>query len=222
MYIVIVGCGRIGNTLARTLIKVGHEVLVLEKDRRRCEVLESELGSVALEADGCQVQGLRDAGVSRAQVLVATTGNDADNLACCQIAKAIFNVPTTMSVVNRPENEAFFEQLGVDTVVNAAQLVLSTLEKEIAGRPFVHLTNLEGTEDLRLVSLRIPEDAAVNGKSLNQIQLPPDTFLTLVVKDGETFVPGEETVLNSGDEVIAVTSASEEEVLWEVLSEVAT
>jgi trk system potassium uptake protein TrkA len=220
MYIIVVGCGRVGSALARTLVSIGHEVLVIDKNPARCEAIAGELGSVAQEGDGCQVRVLREAGVSRADMLVATTGSDEDNLAACQVAKELFNVPTTMAVVNYPQNEALFEVLGVDQAVNATQLVLSTLENEIAGRPLVHLINLRGT-DRRVVNLRIPPDAAVVGKPLSEVVLPPNTFITLMVRAGEPIIPDEETVLGGGNEVLAVTTTGEEEMLWETLTEVA-
>jgi len=220
MYIIVVGCGRVGSALARTLVSIGHEVLVIDKNPARCEAIAEELGSVTQEGDGYQVRVLREAGISRADMLVATTGSDEDNLAACQVAKELFNVPTTMAVVNYPQNEALFELLGVDQAVNSTQLVLSTLENEIAGRPLVHLINLRGT-DRRVVNLRIPPDAAVVGKPLSEVVLPPNTFITLMVRAGEPIIPDEETVLGGGNEVLAVTTTGEEEMLWETLTEVA-
>jgi trk system potassium uptake protein TrkA len=221
MYIVIVGGGRIGRSLAQTLLSVGHEVLVIDKDQDRCEMVREQMGSVAFEGDGSQVRALREAGIVRADILVATTGSDEDNLAACQLAKELFNVPATMAVVNYPQNEALYELLGVDTAVNATQLVLSTLENEIAGRPLMHLINLRGV-DRGVVSIRIPSDAAVIGKPLGQVTLPPNSFITLVVKRDEPFLPDEETMLEGDDEVLVVTTPDEEEMLWEALTEVAS
>ena len=220
MYIIIVGCGRVGRALAQTLLSVGHEVLVIDRNSARCDLVREGMGSVALEGDGCQVGVLREAGISRADILVATTGSDEDNLAACQLAKELFNVPTTMAIVNYPQNEALYELLGVDMAVNATQLVLSTLENEIAGRPLMHLINLHGA-DRRVVSLRIPVDAAVVGKPLSEVVLPPSSFITLVVREGEPLLPDEETQLGGDDEVLAVTTPGEEDILWETLTEVA-
>jgi len=221
MYVIIVGGGRIGSSLTRTLTAIGHEVLVIDKSSFCCKAIEEELGGVSMMGDGCQVQVLREAGIARADVLVATSGRDEDNMACCQIAKELFQVETTMAVVNYPENEPFFEQLGVDNAVNITQLVLTTLENDIKGRPFVHLANLQGT-DRRVVTMQIPPDAAVNGKLLSEVVLPADTFITLIVKAGEPIEPDEETVLGSGDEILAVTTESDEEILWETLTEEAS
>lgn len=221
MYIVIIGCGRIGRSLARTLLSVGHEVLVIEKDPARCELAREDLGSVVLRGDGGRVGVLREAGVTRADMLVATTGSDEDNLAACQLAKELFHVPATMAVVNYPSHELLFQRLGVDVVVNATQLVLSSLEREVTGRPLVHVMNLAGGER-RVVSLRIPADAAVVGKPLGQITLPPDSLISLVVRRGEPLPPNEELELVSGDELLVVTTPAEEDMLLEALTEVAS
>jgi trk system potassium uptake protein TrkA len=221
MYIIVVGCGRIGSTLVRGLMAVGHEVLVVDEDAERCRLAEEEMGSVAMVGDGCSIQVLREAGIDRAEVLVATLDRDDDNLAACQIAREMFKVKSTVAVVHRHEYEELFEKLGINTVVNATQLVISAIEGAISGRPLVHLVNLMGTNK-RVVTLRVPEDSAVVGRALAAVPLPPETLIILVVKKGEPVVPSEETVIEKGDEILAVTTEREELELWQTLTEVAS
>ena len=133
MYIVIVGCGRVGYHLTRALLAVGNEVLVIDIDPRRCEALRDELGSVAvaMQGDGTRVEVLKQAGVERAGVVIAVASRDEDNLATCQLAKHMFNTPNTMALIRDPQNEALFRMLGVDVIIDGTQLIVSTIEEEL-------------------------------------------------------------------------------------------
>ncbi len=217
MYIVVVGCGNVGYHLTKALLAIGHETLIIDKDARLCDSLEDELGSVVLQGDGTEVQVLKKAGVGRADLIIAATPRDEDNLATCQLAKHLFETPNTMALIKDPQNEALFKLLGVDVIVNSTHLILSTIEGEIPGHPLVHLMNLKALH-LEMISINIPQDAAVVGKSLEDIDLPPSSFISLVVKHQGPVMPSEEVVLDSGDDVVAVTSPEEEQLLFETLT----
>ena len=217
MYIIVVGCGKIGYQLARALLAMGHEMLVIESDPRRCGPLQDELGSVVLHGDATRVEVLKEAGAARADVLVAVAGRDDDNLAACQLAKDLLGTRKTMALVKDPQNEALFRLLGVDVIINSTHLVLSSIEEEIPGRAMVHLMNL-GAPGTEMVSINIPSDAAVVGRALGDIPLPPHSFLSLVVKPQGPTLPMDEVVIESGDDVVAVTSSEEEQLLYQTLT----
>ena len=217
MYIVIVGSGRVGLHLAKALIAVGHEVTAIEKDHVRYRHIADEMGSVALQGDGSSLDTLKAGGVSRADLVIAVTDADEVNLAVCQMAKAVFNTPRTMALVKNPSHDALFRLLGVDTAVNTTHLILSNIEEEVPSQPLIHLLNLQ-RHSMDIVALSIPPDAAVVGKPLSQVDMPPSSFVTLVVKDEGPFLPQDDLVLSAGDEVVVVTVADEEQVLFETLT----
>jgi trk system potassium uptake protein TrkA len=217
MYIVVIGCGKVGYHLTRALLAIGHEVLVIEKDPHRCESLREELGSVALHGDGTEVQVLKQAGVRRADVVIAVAARDEDNLAACQLAKHLFNTPKAMALVKDPQNEPLFKLLGVDVTINTTHLILSTIEEEIPGHALVHLMNLKSSH-VEMISINIPSDAAVVGMSLADIEVPPNSFISLVVKAQGPVLPSEDVTLDSGDDVVAVTVPEEEHLIYETLT----
>ena len=219
MYIVVVGCGRVGYQLTRALLAMGNEVLVIDKDPARCESLRDELGSVAvaLQGDGTEVEVLKEAGTSRASVVIAVATRDEDNLATCQLAKHMFNTPNTMALIRDPQNESLFKLLGVDVTINRTQLIVSTIEDELPGRALVHLMNLNSL-DLKMISINIPPDSAVVGKPLGNVTLPPNSFISLVVKPHRPLLPADDVVLSSGDDVVVVASPDEEQLLYEALT----
>ena len=217
MYVVIVGCSESGYHLSKALIAGGHEVVVVDKNPERFQLLTEELGSVALLGDGTDEAILKRAGIARADVVVSLTGNDATNLVISQMTKHIFQVPRTMALIKDPKNEPIFHQIGVDVVVNSTHLVLASLEEGVPGRPLVHLMNLR-VPGMELVSVSIPEDSNIIGKRLSEIELPPNSFICLMIKKDGATLPTGRSVVEPNDELVAVTLAGDEQVLYDILT----
>ena len=132
MYVIVIGGGRIGYYLARDLIERGDEVTLIEKDAGRAEWLSSQLGSLVMRGDGDEMAFLRTTGMERADVVLAVTGDDDDNLIALQLAKRYFNVRHTIARVNNPANVDVFKTLGVDTAVSATEVLISAMEQQLA------------------------------------------------------------------------------------------
>lgn len=216
MYIVVVGGGKVGFHLARSLLNEGQEVLVIEKDGRKVDRIMTELGGNAIRGDGAEVATLEEAGVGRADVIAAVTGDDEDNLIIAQVAKRRFNVPRTVARINNPKNEYIFSHLGIDSTVSATAVILSIIQQEIPEHPFVHLLTLQGG-DIEFVELQLDGQSPAVGQSSRELTLPPDTALPLVIRDGKPMVLHADTVLEDGDKVIAVTTSTQESALQHFL-----
>ncbi|MGB9723057.1 MAG: potassium channel family protein [Chloroflexia bacterium] len=217
MYIVVVGGGKVGYYLTKSLLEEGHEVLVIEKDPRRWAVLSEELGSGVLAGDGCEVAVMEQAGVGRADVIVAVTGDDEDNLVICQVAKHRFHVPRTIARINNPKNEKIFRKLGIDVTVSSTEVILSQIEQVIPSESLVHLLTLRNV-GVSFVELEVPAGSPALGRPLKELGIPDDCIFPLVIRGGrEAIIPYGETVLQTGDQVIAVTSERSEETLRRIL-----
>ena len=217
MFIVIVGCSASGYHLSKALIAGGHEVVVIEQSLERFDLLRDELGTVALLGDGTEELTLKRAGIARADVVVSLTGVDATNLVISQMTKHIFRVPRTMALIKDPKNEPLFHEVGTDVVVNSSHLVLESMEAGVPGRPLVHLMNLR-VPGLELVSISIPEDSNIIGKHINEIELPPNSFITLMVKKTGATLPNGRSVVEAEDEIVAVTPEGDEQILYDILT----
>ena len=217
MYIVIVGCSEVGFYLSRALAASGHEVAVIEREPERYQLLTDHLGIVALLGDGSDVEVLRRAGAARADAVVALTSVDATNLVICQIVQYSFKTPRTVTIVKDPKNEAIFEEMGVQVVVNWIHLALGALEAGVPGQPLRHLMSLRqpGKE---LVCVSVPLGADIVGKRVDEVNLPPDSFISLIVKRGEASLPTAQSLLEADDELIAVTTAGDEQLLYDILT----
>ena len=165
MYIIVVGGGKVGYYLAKELVEEGNEVLIIEKDAAKAERIAEELGDISLRGDGCEASTMEMAGFGRADMVIAVTGDDEDNLVTCQVAKAKFKVPRTIARINNPKNEEIFKKLGIDTTVSATTAILSQIEQELPTHPLIPLLTLKGG-GLEIVEVKVPENSAVVGKRI--------------------------------------------------------
>jgi trk system potassium uptake protein TrkA len=217
MYIIVVGGGKVGYYLTKSLLEERHEVLVIEKDPRKCAVLSDELGTNVLQGDGCEASVMAEVGMGRAQVVVAVTGDDEDNLVVCQMAKHKFNVPRTIARINNPKNERIFRRLGIDVTVSSTELILSQIEQVIPAQSLVHLLTLRRV-GINFVELEVPSDSPALGRPIRELGIPDDCIFPLIIRGGkEAIIPYGDTVLQPGDQVIAVTSEASEGTIRRIL-----
>jgi len=213
VYIIVIGGGRIGYYLIKALLDEGHEVLLVEKSATVCQVINDELGSVCFQGDGCEAATLTEIGTGRADMLVAVTGDDEDNLVACQVAKHKFNVPRTIARIRNPQNEVLFKKLGIDVTVSSTNIILESIEKEVPTHPLTHLLGIED-KGLEIVDVKIPPDAITVGKPIKELRLPPGSILSLIIRKArKPVVPTGNTILQAEDQIIAVTSPESEEAL---------
>ena len=131
MFIIIAGGGKVGYYLTRELLDKGHETVLIEQMPRKVAALTEKLGDVVLEGDAADATTLEQAGIVRADIVIAVTGHDEDNLVICQVAKRKFHVPQTIARINNPKNERIFQRLGIDSTVSTTKLVLNAIEQGI-------------------------------------------------------------------------------------------
>ena len=213
MYIIIIGGGKVGYYLARALLDEGHEILVVEKDPDRNEFICSELGSVCVRGDGCEVATLTEVGTGRADMFIAVTGDDEDNLVACQVAKHKFNVPQTIARTSNPKNETIFKTLGIDVTVSSTNIILEYIEQEVPTHPLTHLLDIRD-KGLEIVEVKIPPSATTVGKAVKELPLPQGSVLSLIIRSQQKpIVPTADTVLQAEDQIIAATTPESEEAL---------
>ncbi|MEE9399763.1 MAG: TrkA family potassium uptake protein [Dehalococcoidales bacterium] len=218
MYIIVIGGSRVGYYLTRALLDEGHEVLIIEKNAAFCETINEEMGSVCVRGDGCEAATLEEVGTGRADMLVAVTGDDEDNLVACQVAKYKFNVPRTVARIRNPQNEAIFKKLGIDVTVSTTNIILEAIEKEVPTHPLTHLLTISD-KGLEIVEVRIPPTSNSINKQLKAIPMPQGSKLALIIpKNRKPRMPTPNTVLREGDQVIALTTPELEQELRAALT----
>lgn len=215
MYILIAGGGKVGFYLAQELLNSNNEVLVIERDPARAAQIAEDLGDAVMNGDGCEATTLDAAGVSRADLIAAVTGDDEDNLVVCEIARRR-GVPRTIARINNPKNELLFKKRGIETTISATQAVLAQIEQELPTHEMIPLLQLHS--GLELVELKIPATSPVAGRSIREVLLPPESLICLIVDSGGMpRLPGGDTRLNPGDALVLVTRKESTGMLREVL-----
>jgi len=217
MYIIIVGAGKVGYHLGRLLMTQGHEVMLIEKDRAKVNLLSLDFHEAIMEGDGSTVEVLREAGTNRADVVVAATGNDEDNLVTCQITKLVFLKPRTIARVNNPRNEELFAGLGVDASVSGTKIINAIIEEQVmAGDMMIPLLTLKAG-DVEIVEVVLSRSSHIVKKKIKDLTLPSGSIFIAVIRGEEVIIPYGDTEFQPEDKVIALVKRTSEQALREML-----
>ena len=212
MYAIIAGAGKVGRNLARELLLKGHEVTVIESSRERYLAIEEELEHAAQYGDATELWVLERAGIQRADLVIAVTGDDEDNMLVCQVAKEKYLCDRIIARVNNPRNHDHFRLLGLQPAVSATDLILRLIEHEVPRYGLVHLLALE-EERLEIIELEVGADAPAVGCRVSDLTLPEGSLVISVLRDGSGFVPRPDTVIEAGDEVLLVLNPGLEDAI---------
>jgi trk system potassium uptake protein TrkA len=202
VYVVVAGGGEVGFHLAKALIEAGHEVMVIESDRRRAQWIEERLGSVVLNAPADEGRYQLEAGCQRADAVLAVTGEDAKNLVICQLAR--YNCGPKGRViarVNDPKNEIVFKTLGIDETVSSTRVLMNVIEQELPVGGFLPLMPLTGSQ-LEIIEAEIAEGSPPAGKPVRTLKLPDGALIGGIVRQGKIVAGVSEATLQQGDRVI--------------------
>jgi trk system potassium uptake protein TrkA len=215
-YIIIAGAGKVGWNLARELIEKGHEVTLIENNRNRYLTVEQELEHSVQYGDASELWVLERAGISRADLVVAVTGDDEDNMVICQMARERYGAQKTIARVNDPRNQAHFDLLGISPTVSATQTIMALIEHEVPEHELIHLLELR-KENLEIVEVQIDKNSPSAGKRVSELKLPAGSRLISVMRGGQAEIPDSDSQLHAGDQVLAILEPGKEDELRRVL-----
>jgi len=217
MKVTIAGAGNVGCYIASDLHDAGHDVLLLDKSPSLVERLRPTLDVNWFVGDACEVSTLHEAGIDGSEVMVAATGDDEDNLVVSLLAKQEFAIPRVVARVNHPKNQWLFnENWGVDVSVSTPHLLSALVEEAVSVGSLVRLLQFEGGQ-ARLVEVTLADDSPAAGRSIAELAVPRDATVVAVVREGHVVVPRGDTVVNAGDEVLALVTPDSEDPVRSIL-----
>jgi trk system potassium uptake protein TrkA len=213
--VAIAGAGNVGTYIAADLRQAGHEVLLIEQDSDLVARIHSTVDVTWFVGDACEVNTLHEAGLADADVVVAATGDDEDNLVVSLLAKQEFAVPRVVARVNHPKNHWLFnETWGVDVSVSTPHLLTALVEEAVSVGSLVRLLQFE---DAQLVEVTLANDSPAVDKPIMDLGVPRDATVVAIVRSGHVVVPRGDTVLQAGDEVLALVTADSEASVTRIL-----
>ncbi len=212
MKVLVVGGGRDLYFLAQAFRSKGHSVTVIDRDKQECSRLARRLDALIIHGDGSDESILEEAGARSADIVLAATERDADNLITCQISRSRFAVPRAVALVNDPENQRVFMELGIDAI--SPSLTVASLIEQRAALDQVTNLILAGEGKVTISEVVLGKSFQGADIPIAELLLPRDALIAVVMRDGETIVPRGETRLAPGDRVLLVTlSESRDEAL---------
>lgn len=205
MKIIIIGGGNVGYYLARSLLLSNqHEIHLVERDLAKCMFVADRLDISVIHGDGTILSTLEKAGAKTADILVAITGTDEDNFVAAQLAKKYFNIKTVIVKSNNPKNIDVMKRLAADIVVSSINIISNIIEQEVDAVSMRFITRMN-MGDISILEFIVNQEDVIEGKTLNEIELPKDTLVITILRNGKTIIPTGDTVLTAGDSVMITT-----------------
>jgi len=210
VYFIVAGGGEVGFHLSQALLESGHEVMILESDRRRAQFIQDQLGSVVLNAPADEGRYQMEAGCGRADAMIAVTGDDAKNLVICQLAKLQCHTERVIARVNNPKNEIVFKALGIDETISSTRVIMGVIEQELPTGGFFPLMPLTGSH-LEIIEAEIAPNTPATGKKVGELGLSTyGAVIGGIVRRGEILHAHGDTPLQVGDRVIVFSPTAAE------------
>lgn len=216
MRLVIIGGGKVGHYLAVSMLERRNTVSVIEQDRQRCQRLADIIDAEVIFGDGTDPEVLKSAGIQEADCLVAVTGSDETNLVAVQLAKEQFHVPKAIARTNDPRNLETMRALGVDIPVSSTGIITRLIEQEI-GAAEMHLLATLNKGRASICTIVLPDNSRLHQRKLQDIELPRGSLIVSIVRGDSMIIPNGSTILQAGDEVVAVCEGTSEMQLLKVL-----
>ena len=222
MKVIVIGGGKVGFYLIKTLKNKKHDITLIEKDKELCEKISDQIDIDIINGDGTDIEVLKDADIDVADVVAAVTGKDEENLVICQVAKQNFNIQHTMARVNNPKNQALFKTLGVDNTVCSTQVITNLIDWECESDKIKIIQTFERGE---MVLVEVEIDNKINwcNKAIKDLDIPINTVIVSVFREGQVIYPKGNTIIQDHDKVVIVTDSknmiNEGKKIYSVLEE---
>jgi len=205
MYVVIIGGGRVGTDLVKLLLPEGHDIVLIERNENVAQKLSTQFDALVIQGDGTDLESLKDAGLNKAEALVAVTGDDKVNLISAQLANKIFKVPNVIARVNEPKNEGVFSNLGVKNTVSTTRASSTKIKNTLSDTKTI-LTI--GGKEAQLLEFKVTEKSPIAHRQIKNAGLPKDCIIVSIARGENTHMPDGETTLKPGDLVTVLARTS--------------
>lgn len=204
MKIILIGGGKLTYFLAKQFASRGYYTTLINPNREEATALSRQLKATVICGEGSSLEVLGEAGAYQSDVVLALTTQDQDNLIACQIAQKEYGVPRTIALVNDPDNQAIFEQLGVTVAFSATQIIANLIEQQASSEEIkTFLPVADGK--INVTEIVLQADSLAAGKTLDELQLPEDSLIACILRQDQTLVPSGDNRLREQDRLILIS-----------------
>lgn len=207
MKTIIIGGGKIGYNLYKTLKERGRQVTVVERDKETCLKFAEDMNADVIWGDGTDLDILKEAGIDEAEIVAAVTGSDEENLVICQIAKLSFKYMRTIARVNNPKNTVMFKNLGIDNTVCSTEVIANLIEYSLNNEEY-RIVNTIGRGSMLLVELLMKENSPWSNKMIKELTIPHECVFVSILRGDEIIYPKGDTLVLCKDKILTVTNNS--------------
>lgn len=204
MRIILIGSGKLVYFLAKDFISKGYKLMIITEDEQQAVALSRKLEAIVLFGEGSDSNLLQDAGAYRADVILALTPYDQDNLIACQMAQKEYNIPRTIALVNDPDNKDIFKKLGITVAFSATEIIAQLIEQQTTTEEIKTLFPLAEGE-VSVTEVILPEDSPAQGQMLKDLALPSGTLIACIIRQGKVTVPKGMTQLQATDRLVLIS-----------------
>ncbi|MGM0602890.1 MAG: potassium channel family protein [Bacillota bacterium] len=204
MFIIIVGGGKLGRYLCRDLVKKDHQIVVVEQDEEKANLISKQYGVEVINGDGSEKDVLEKAGAEEADLLLAATRDDQDNMVICQLAERQFDIKRTLTTVNTPGNEKLFNWLGVNVAISSASILTALVDQEDILAE-MHDNFLSEDDEMKMIRLTVKEKAPAKGMLIRDLDLPLESVIVTILRGENPIVPRGNTYIKKGDFLMILT-----------------
>lgn len=205
MNVFIIGGGKKVYFMAKSFISKGYNVTIINNDKEYCKKTARQVKATVVYGDGTKIKILEDAEIRYADIVLALTPKDSDNLIICQTADKVFNIKKTFSLVNDPKNVELFKKLGVETVISTSLIISAIIEQKVSVDDINTLFSLD-EGNITVMEIEINETDPATGKILKELKMPEDSIISYIIrKNGEKIIPRGETMITGGDNLIILS-----------------
>lgn len=216
MNIIVVGGGKVGYYLSKTLLEYGHNPTLIEMNKKMSAFIANDLDIPIINGDGTSTEIQSKANAAKADVLISVTGKDEDNLIACQLAKKVFNVKKTIAKVNNPKNSKIMNHLGIDIVISSTESIAQLLVREVDTAAIKQIVSLNRGE-ASLNEIVIPQNSRINNKKLSDIKLPQQSVIVSINRNNKMIIPRGNTEIQSGDVILVMSDNNSLQKVTDVL-----
>jgi trk system potassium uptake protein TrkA len=216
--ILLIGGFRKTGTLAKSLLKKGYRVTVINDGYENCLTLSEIEGLKVFCGDGTLPSVLSEAGAKTAKIAIALTDKDEDNLVACQLCKSRFGVKKTIALVGNPNKTDFFLKMGVDSAICVMDKITAIIEQQAVIDRITNSIEI-GAGRVSVTELTVGNGYAINGKALKEIRLPKDIIIGCILRGDTTMIPRGDTVILADDTLIIIAETGAEEKALKILTE---